>query len=329
MTRTGLGNDIQSTIPDTTIALTRVGITDVQRVIRLNNPKQKSHTLFFATINLFVYLDADKAGAHMSRFISNMEDISVKMSAESAPTIETVAERMALAIAKTQGAVRSEVSIRAQFPMTRKAPESELSAESLYTYIGHAISNGKETKKIIGVEARGLTACPCSREMSAEFSRSILVEKGYTPEQALEITNMLPLAAHNQRGTGRLLIGSDSFIPAEKLVRIVEKSMSSEIYPLLKRPDERHVVTKAHMNPMFVEDVVREIIKNVIIEFSNLPDDTFIKASQENLESIHPHSAYAERCALLGQLRAEVSGQKTCDLKKLTSLDGWFASQLV
>lgn len=321
------GIDIQSSIPETTVALTKVGITDVERVIRLRSPQGRD-TLFPADIDLYVHLDATKAGVHMSRFIKNMEDIAVEISSEAAPTIETFAERMALAVAQTQGAVRAEARITAQLPITRKAPVSQMPAEMLYKFIGHAVSDGKATRKAIGVEVTGLTACPCSREMTAEYARQLLTEKGYTAEQAEEITAILPLAAHNQRGTGTIIVGTEQSISAEKLVEIIESSMSSEIYPLLKRPDEFHVVTKAHMNPRFVEDVVREIIKNIIAELPELPDNTFIKVTQVNLESIHSHNAYAERCGLLGKMRAEAAGENATEKADIISLDAWLDTQL-
>ncbi|MEG1641515.1 MAG: GTP cyclohydrolase MptA [Synergistaceae bacterium] len=326
--KNNLGNDIQSTTPKTTVALTKVGITGVERVLKLKSSQDGKGTQFFATMDLFVHLDATKAGVHMSRFIQNMEDISVQMSAESSPTIENLAQEMALAIAQTQGAARAEVRIKAQFPTKRHAPVSNIAVESLYKFIGHAVSDGHTTKRAIGIEAKGLTACPCSREMTGEYSKELLKAKGYTEAQAKEITDLLPLAAHNQRGIGTLIVGTEQHISAETLVRIVEKSMSSEIYPLLKRPDELHIVTKAHTNPMFVEDVVRKIIQNVMIDLPNLDDDTFIKATQENLESIHSHSAYAERCGILGKMRAETKGENVTQYPEILSLSSWLDSQL-
>jgi GTP cyclohydrolase-4 len=89
--------------------------------------------------------------------------------------------------------------------------------------------------------------------------------------------------------------------------KIIERSMSSSVYEVLKRSDEKVVVETAHMNPKFVEDCVRAMADNVVKEFPNLPDNAVITIKQTNEESIHRHNAYAERVALMGELRNEIS----------------------
>jgi GTP cyclohydrolase I/GTP cyclohydrolase-4 len=96
-------------------------------------------------------------------------------------------------------------------------------------------------------------------------------------------------------------------IDARRLLHIAESSMSSEIYELMKRSDEQAVVEKAHRQPRFVEDVVREMIRQVIVEFPELSGDWFVMARQENLETIHRHNVVAERYGLLSEVRAELS----------------------
>lgn len=318
-----LGNDIQSSVPSTQVALSRVGITKARRILRLRDEAAGGHeTLFFAEMDLFVHLDAKRAGVHMSRFIENIENIASEMSAEVSPNFETLAERMALAMARAQGASRSEVRLRAQYPMTKRAPVSGMEVEDIHTFLGYAISDGVSTRRAVGVEVNGLTACPCAREMTAEYSRELLLKSGYSAEQAAEIIGILPLATHNQRGTGTLVLGTESPVRAGELVRIVEMSMSSEIYELLKRPDELHVVKKAHENTRFVEDVVREIIRGAAELLPNLPGDTFILARQENFESIHTHNAYAERCGLLTDMRGELRGGHSA-ASRILSLEAW------
>ncbi len=318
-----LGNDMQKSVPSTQVALSRVGITKVRRILRLGGGTEGGHeTLFFAEMDLFVHLDARQAGVHMSRFIENIEDIASEMSTEVAPNFETLAERMALAMARTQGASRSEVRIRAQYPMTKRAPVSGMEVEDIYTFVGYAISDGASTRRAVGVEVNGLTVCPCAREMTAEYSRELLIKSGYSQEQADEITTILPLASHNQRGRGTLIVGTEAPVHADELVHIVESSMSSEIYELLKRPDELHVVKKAHQKTRFVEDVVREMIRGVAESLPGLPDDAFILARQENFESIHAHNAYAESGGLLGDMKAELAGG-TPAISRAMSLEAW------
>lgn len=318
-----LGNDMQKGVPTTRVSLSRVGITKVRRMLRLNGGVGGGHdALFFAEMDLFVHLDARQAGVHMSRFIENIEDIASEMSAEASPDFESLAERMALAMARTQGASRSEVRIRAQCPMTKRAPVSGMKVEDLYTFVGYAISDGTSTRRAVGVEVSGLTVCPCAREMVAEYSRDLLEKSGYSKEQAEEIASILPLASHNQRGRGTLIVGAEAPLRAGDLVRVVESSMSSEIYELLKRPDELYVVRSAHANARFVEDVVREIIRGVAESLPGLPDDTFVLARQENFESIHAHNAYAERCGLLAEIKAQLAGQSS-SAPRVLSLETW------
>jgi MptA/FolE2 family GTP cyclohydrolase len=100
--------------------------------------------------------------------------------------------------------------------------------------------------------------------------------------------------------------------------------MSSEIYELLKRPDELHVVRKGHGRPRFVEDAVREMIRGVAEKFPDLPDDAFVWARQDNFESIHTHNACAERCGLLGDMRRELlGGGRPAGGARVSSLDAW------
>ncbi|MCP4611911.1 MAG: GTP cyclohydrolase I FolE2, partial [Planctomycetes bacterium] len=132
---------------------------------------------------------------------------------------------------------------------------------------------------------------------------------------------LIPIASHNQRGRGTLLIGSQEKIQGADLVSIVENAMSSEIYDLLKRPDEFFVVNKGHRNPRFVEDVVREMIGYVLDVYEYLPDSDFVMARQENLESIHKHNAFAERYGLLGEIRRELSQGE--QLYKHTTMEQW------
>lgn len=117
------------------------------------------------------------------------------------------------------------------------------------------------------------------------------------------------------------MLGSDQDISADDLVRIIEASMSSETYDLLKRPDELFVILKSHRNPRFVEDVVREMLQNVVDIYNALPDSTFVLAKQINFESIHKHDAFAERYGTLGEIRHEIQGG--LHLTRHTSMEEW------
>ena len=142
-------------------------------------------------------------------------------------------------------------------------------------------------------------------------SRERLQADGFDEDEIERIFEAVPVATHNQRGLGTLHIGvpegAGTEIEARTLLDIVEGSMSSEIYELMKRSDEGAVVEKAHRRARFVEDCVREMIGGVIERLSDLSDEHFVSARQENLETIHQHNVVAERFGLLGELRHELA----------------------
>jgi GTP cyclohydrolase I/GTP cyclohydrolase-4 len=141
-------------------------------------------------------------------------------------------------------------------------------------------------------------------------SRERLAADGFTDDEIERIFEAVPVATHNQRGIGSLHLGRpegvDLDVDARDLLHIVESSMSSEIYELMKRSDEAEVVEKAHRNPRFVEDVVREMIRRVAGVYPQLRHGGFVLARQENLETIHRHSVFAERSGLLGEIVTEL-----------------------
>jgi GTP cyclohydrolase I/GTP cyclohydrolase-4 len=156
-----------------------------------------------------------------------------------------------------------------------------------------------------------MTACPCAQELIAAGARERLAEADYSEAQIEEILGLVPVATHNQRGIGTLYLGraencESSEIDARELLAIVESSMSSEIYELMKREDERSVVEKAHANPRFVEDCVREMVRRLATAHPDLHGRNFILARQENLETIHRHNVVAERSGELAEVLAEL-----------------------
>ena len=142
-------------------------------------------------------------------------------------------------------------------------------------------------------------------------SQERLREGGFTDDEIARVFEAVPVATHNQRGIGTLHIGCpescEDPIEATTLLEIVESSMSSEIYELMKRADEVEVVEKAHMHPRFVEDCVREMIRMATERFGGLGENAFVSARQENLETIHKHNVVAERHGLLGELTREIA----------------------
>ncbi len=304
--RLRLDTDVQESRPSVASRLSRVGITHLNRIIQIGDRSHRN--LFYAEMDLFADLDPEQAGLHMSRFSDIVEELLEQISLAASPDIESLAEALARQVVERQDTVRSEVHIRVQMPINRVTPASGRRTKELYTLIGIASSSQHRTRHLVGIETEGMTVCPCAQDMVRSYSGGLLQEEGFSEEQVRRILDTIPIASHNQRGRGTLLIGTDRPLRAENLLHIVDASMSSEIYELLKREDEFFIVNKAHRNPRFVEDVVRECLRNVIEIYPDLPDEGFVLARQENLESIHRHNAFAEHFGTLGQLRGEIRG---------------------
>jgi GTP cyclohydrolase I/GTP cyclohydrolase-4 len=202
------------------------------------------------------------------------------------------------------------VSVEARFPEHKPAPLSGIQTQELYTLHGSAVASELGTRRLIGVTAQGMTACPCAQELVATGARERLEREGFTAEEINRILEAVPVATHNQRGLGTLHIGCTELcedeIEAATLLEIVEGAMSSEIYELMKRTDEAAVVEKAHRRPRFVEDCVREMVRGVLERLPALVDRAFVSARQVNLETIHQHNVVAERFGTLGEVRREL-----------------------
>jgi GTP cyclohydrolase I/GTP cyclohydrolase-4 len=248
----------------------------------------------------------------MSRFEEVVNDaIGEVVLGESTLKVETLAEHIAQRVRARQNARRAEVSIEARFPEHKPAPLSGIQTQELYTLHGSAACTELGTRRLIGVTAQGMTACPCAQELVAAKARERLQTEGFDDDDIEKILDAVPVATHNQRGLGTLHIGCTELcedeIDAATLLAIVEHSMSSEIYELMKRSDEGHVVEKAHRRPRFVEDCVREMIRGVVETFPDLADAAFVEARQVNLETIHQHNVVAERFGTLGEVRNELA----------------------
>jgi GTP cyclohydrolase IV len=322
--------DVQAQLPAVQVSLSRVGVTGVEKVIRMR--QNGGEQLFSARFECVVDIGPDQKGAHMSRFEEVVNDaINAVVLGESAFKVETLAEHIAQLVRERQGARRAEVSVEARFPEHKPAPVSGIQTQELYTLHGSAIASRLGTRRLIGVTAQGMTACPCAQELVAGAARERLEAQGFDAEEIERILDAVPVATHNQRGLGTLHIGCtelcDDEIDAATLLEIVESSMSSEIYELMKRSDEVHVVEKAHRRPRFVEDCVREMVRGVIEHFPDLDDRAFVSARQVNLETIHQHNVVAERFGTLGEVRRELetgipSATQTSRGVWLDALDG-------
>ena len=319
--------DRQDETPDVRLSLNRVGVSSVRRVVHLEIDGRAR--VYNGEFTMVADLAPDKAGVHMSRFSEILEETTLDVLArEGKPErIEGLVETIAREIVQSQRAIRADVRLRAEFSLERWTPVSGKRGEETYTLVGIAHADERGTRRVVGVEAEGMTACPCAQAMVREHSMHELQDAGFSGADAKRALDALPVATHNQRGRGSVLIGAPDLtaIRAEDLVEIVENAMSSETYDLLKRPDEFFIVNKAHHNPKFVEDVVRGILSGALDMYADLGDETFVFASQVNYESIHKHDAFAEAFGTFGEFREELRTGRYVTPK--TDLASWLGTR--
>ena len=295
----------------------RVGVTNVEKVARVGAQ------LYYAQLDCFVELGPDPTGARFDEVINDV--IGEVVLGAGAFKVEQLAQRIAIGVRGRLRAARAEVTIAARYPEYKPAPLSGIATQEIYTLLGAAVASERGTRRLIGVAAQGMTTSPDTQRLVAERSRERLAGDGFSDSEIAEILAVVPLATHDQRGLGTLHLGlpeqCHADIDAADLLAIVEDSMSSEIYELMKRSDEGAVVEKAHRRPRFVEDCVREAIRGVIDGFPQLSERHFVHSRQENLETIHQHNVVAERFGLLGELRHELSSGE--HLAHHTSMREW------
>jgi GTP cyclohydrolase I/GTP cyclohydrolase-4 len=263
--------------------------------------------LVSAEIDCFVDLDPAQKGVHMSRFPELFEEAIDELVIPEKLLVENLAEHIARQVVDRQDALRAEVRIAARYPMERLTPVTALRTQELVTLVGIASASTTDSRRVVGVEATGINACPCAQGLVRDQAAERLGEAGFDTADVERILELVPLATHNQRGRGTLYLGTALRLDAEDLVDIVERSMSSPIYELLKRPDELFVVEHAHLSPRFVEDSVRLMVRSALDDYPELEDEDFVLARQVNFETIHNHDVLAERFGTIGELRGELA----------------------
>ncbi len=300
------GVDLQASSPDIRLGLSRAGVTGVERAVRMRHGDVDA--LVAAEIDCYVDLDPAQKGVHMSRFPELFEEAIDQVVMREQLLVEELAEHIASHILERQRALHAEVKIAARYPLERLTPVTRLRTQELVTLIGIAAASPGSTRRAIGVEATGINACPCAQGLVRDKAAIRLEEAGFADGDVERILELVPIATHNQRGRGTLYLGTAARIMGEELVELVEGSMSSPIYELLKRPDELFVVEHAHLSPRFVEDSVRVMLRGALDRYGDeLADDDFLYARQVNFETIHTHDVLAERYGTIGELRAELA----------------------
>ncbi len=249
-------HDKQSERDHRELRIDKVGVRGLRFPIQVRD-KARAVQNTVATIGMFVDLPKEFKGTHMSRFI---EVLNAHGNVVHVENIEDIL----FAMQKKFNAAKSHLEMEFPYFMSKKAPVSGMESVMDYTARFDATATGREIDFVLTVKSNVTTLCPCSKAIS---------ERG----------------AHNQRGEVTVQIRSAQIVWIEDLIAIIESSASSELYSLLKREDEKAVTERAYDNPVFVEDLVR----NVALRLNAHPDVTWYKVEAENFESIHNHNAYA------------------------------------
>ena len=315
--------DLQASEPEVRLGLSRAGVRGVSKAIRIRYGE--SEKLIAAEIDCTVDLDGAQKGVHMSRFPEVFGEAIERVVLEEAFLIEELAAHIAEHIVERQRAGRAETQIVARYPIERRTPVTDLPTQEMVALIGIAAASERGVRRVVGVEASGINACPCAQGLVRGAASARLMEAGYGEGDVERILELVPLATHNQRGRGTIFVGSDHRVNAEQLASIVEGSMSAPVYEVLKRPDELFVVEHAHLQPRFVEDSVRLALQGTLEAYQVLEDGDFLFSRQVNLETIHTHDVVAERYGTVGELRAELS--EAAAPEHHTQLADWLAAE--
>ncbi len=249
-------HDTQNEKDFRSLPINKVGIRNLKYPIAVKDKDIKiQHTI--ATISMYVDLPKQYKGTHMSRFLEIMESNKREIHINS---IFNILDRMK----KSLKATAAHLEIEFPFFMCKEAPVSKQKSLMDYKVKFHAVKETDNEDFIMTVKVPVTTLCPCSKNISK-------------------------YNAHNQRGEVTVSIRFKNSIWIEDIIKIVEENSSCDLYSLLKREDEKYVTEKAYENPLFVEDLVR----NIVLKLRENKDIIWYSVEAENFESIHNHNAYA------------------------------------
>jgi len=248
--------DIQNQQDDRHIDIKKVGVKGIKYPITVLDRAQGAQQVN-ATINMYVNLPHHFKGTHMSRFVEILNKYRGQVNMK---TLQLILEK----VREKLRAESAHMEIHFPYFVEKTAPVSKAKSLMEYECRFWGQNQSDKTDIMVGVVVPVTTVCPCSKEISNA-------------------------GAHNQRSMVNVKVRFKKFFWIEDVITLVESSASGEVYSLLKRVDEKYVTEKAYENPMFVEDVVR----NVAERLNGIDNFTWYSVEAENFESIHNHSAYA------------------------------------
>jgi len=304
--------DVQASSPDVSVGLNRVGVTGVEKLVKVARP-DKRPIILMATFEVYVDLPSWRKGADMSRNMEVVDETLEAAVSEPAYRVADVcgdaAERL---LEKHDYTTKAEVRMEAEYIIREQTPASDRSTQSSADIVASATATDEGTREEIGVNVTGMTVCPCSQGMSTSRARDRLRELDVEEDVIEEFLATVPQPGHSQRGHATITIESAGApeVDVLELIDVARDSMSARIYNLAKRPDEDHMTVEAHRDAKFVEDCVRAMAEGVVEQFPDLSEEAIVTMKQSNDESIHQHNAHAERVAEFGQLLRELDGDE-------------------
>ncbi|PSQ14327.1 GTP cyclohydrolase I FolE2 [Halobacteriales archaeon QS_7_69_60] len=303
--------DVQASSPDVNVGLNRVGVTGVEKLVKLHRPEDRP-TVLMAEFEVFVDLPSWRKGADMSRNMEVVDEMLEEAVSKPAIRVEDVcgdvAERL---LEKHDYTSRAEVRMEAEYVIHEKTPATGRPTQATADIVASATATDKGTREAVGCNVVGMTVCPCSQGMSESRARNVLEGLDVDHDTIDRFLEEVPQPGHSQRGHATLSVetSGDPSVDLNELIRIARDSMSARIYNLAKRPDEDHMTFESHADAKFVEDCVRAMAEGLVEAYPDLPDDAVVRMEQSNDESIHQHNAHAERVAEFARLKGEVDGE--------------------
>jgi GTP cyclohydrolase-4 len=301
--------DVQASRPEVSVGLNRVGVTGVEKLVKLDRAERRPIVLM-AEFEVYVDLPKWRKGIDMSRNMEVVDEIIEEALEDRHVRVEEVcgdvAERL---LGRHEYTSRAEVQMEAEYVQREATPASDRQTQFTADIHAAATANGDGTHEEIGTTVTGMTVCPCSQGMSEARARETLEGLRVDDDVIDEFLEEVPQPGHSQRGHATLSVRSAGSpdVDLEDLIDVARDSMSARIYNMAKRPDEDHMTYESHSNAKFVEDCVRSLAEGTVERF-DLPDDAIVTMKQSNDESIHQHNAHAERVAEFSSLKEELHG---------------------
>ncbi|MGQ9587891.1 MAG: GTP cyclohydrolase MptA, partial [Thermoplasmata archaeon] len=280
----GTSQDCQNGRLENSFKLTRVGVTGVRKPVLVHRDGRDHHLT--AEIDVFVDLPSTQRGSHMSRNVEVITEMIEKGVRQKLRSLEDLAADICRELlGRHDYAGYAEVRMGADYFLERRPPSGRRSMEQYRLVAKATAKRGNGLMKLIGVEVQGMTACPCAME-------TVQHELSCELPQLKKIKRRVPMITHNQRNRTALMVEVPEHVDveADDLIDIVESSLSSPTFGILKRSDEGAIVLRAHRNPKFVEDVVRDILGKLLKKYKRLDDSVHGTVRSESEEAIHTHN---------------------------------------